>query len=214
VVLALTLVGGLLDSAPGAAHAQRATTFQCISACGAALARTCGGTHYYGGQWNRCVRRLYRVCRRWGPAAICPAVLATTTTTTTTTLPSQRFHDLRGSYLFQGSVIDDACGLVGTGAAVDVPFTVTSQSGTTLTGTLGRGRASATGTYTTATGGWNLGGPYFDTSIGCRTVSAIGIGDDDFFVGRGVGATWSYQEQCGTRSCFVEARGPVYRVAP
>jgi hypothetical protein len=86
------LVAALLGSPPVEARPV-STQFACVTACGATLTETCGGITKRG-PFHVCRRRLYRQCRRWGGATMCPAPPSPTTTTlapaastTTTTVP-------------------------------------------------------------------------------------------------------------------------------
>jgi hypothetical protein len=174
-------------------------------------------------RFHRCFVRDLRSCRRSGLAAVCPLVpiqaapTPTTTvpsppqpTTTTTTLPPPPVVNLTGSYEFDGYVTSDPCGAYGLGTYISVPFAVTAESGTSLVGLQGNNDIPVTGSFTPATGGWNLGASWcVNDGSGCCDDTGIGVGADTGFAG-GVGGVWFADTQCPTGSCSVEATGLVY----
>jgi hypothetical protein len=138
-----------------------------------------------------------------------PAVTTTSTTvpyvppTTTTTLPS--IPDLRGSYTFSGSVVSDPCGVLGYGAGYALPFSVTSQSGTSLSGTIGAQHKPATGDLYDDDS-WNLSTSYYDYSTGCTYAFGIAVGD----VNTPAYGYLIFGGSCSTVACIVEFEGTVY----
>jgi hypothetical protein len=224
------LAVGVLASAAQAEARLVSKRGECVAACGQAISDGCGWITKRG-KFNRCRAKLINQCKHFGTAQVCPpppppssptGPTATTTlpppTTTTTTVPyippttttlppPPPLTDLRGSYEFEGYVTDDACGLVGIGSYAPVPFTVTGQSGTDLVGTHGADGTPAVGTYTPATGGWNMGEYYYKD--GCTYTTGVGVGNDYGFT-YGVPATWFFEANCTTIYCYVEATGLVF----
>jgi hypothetical protein len=214
------IAGALMLSAPSQAR-MVSTKAQCVASCGTALSDTCGWITKRG-KFNACKNKLYRQCRKWGTDAMCPPPLApvvTTTTrpavtttsttvpyvppTTTTTLPS--IPDLRGSYTFSGSVVSDPCGVLGYGVGYTLPFSVTSQSGTSLSGTIGAQHKPATGDLYDDDS-WNLNTSYYDYSTGCTYAFGIAVGD----VNTPAYGYLIYGGSCATVACIVEFGGTVY----
>jgi hypothetical protein len=225
--LMVLLFVAAMAATTGEAQAGLATRAQCVAACDPAVADLCGWIAKRG-KFNRCRAKLYNRCKRFGVAVTCPAppppppppttpttlaplppppTTTTTTvprpTTTTTTLPAIR--DLRGTYQFEGYVTEDPCGLEGLGAYFPVPFGVTNQVSTNLSGYFGANALPATGTYTPATGGWNLGSSYCQD--GCCFQTGIGVGNDEF----SAAAVFYFEGNCSLAHCYVEAAGLVYR---
>jgi len=80
-LLAAVMASGQADARLVAARAE------CLSACAPQIADAC--SDFRRANYNRCRLKLVRTCRRFGPAAVCPAPPPTTTTTTlVTTLPT------------------------------------------------------------------------------------------------------------------------------
>src|SRR5262249_5309100 len=185
------MAGALTVSAPS--HALVSSRLACASACDGdgVTAATCNWISRPG-KWKRCRLRLIKQCRKFGTDVMGPApapVVTTTTTlpyvppTTTKTLPVVTYPNLIGTYVFDGSLVDDPCG-VGSylsppqylGSSVTVHFSVTSEVGTSLSGTMGV--YTATGSYDPSTGGWNLGTTgYYDAYSGCYLQASLGVGN-------------------------------------
>jgi hypothetical protein len=229
------LAVGVLASAAQAEARLVSKRGECVAACGQAISDGCGWITKRG-KFNRCRAKLINQCKHFGTAQVCPpppppssptGPTATTTlppppptTTTTTTVPyippttttlppPPPLTDLRGSYMFEGYVTSDNCGMFGIGYYTPVPFLVTAQSGTDLAGVMGANGGSALGTYTPSTGGWGLGEGYYD-SYGCLITTGVGVGNDYGF-SSGVGATWWFEDDCSPAFyCYVEATGLVF----
>jgi hypothetical protein len=140
-----------------------------------------------------------------------PVVTTTTTTTTvprptTTTLPVVTYPNLVGSYEFDGYVTSDSCGVLGYGTTYAIAFSVISQSGTSLTGTIGAQYKPASGQLY-SDGSWNMDtGTYYDPSNGCSYSFGIAVGDVDTpAVGYLV-----YGGTCSSVTCVVQFDGTVY----
>lgn len=192
----LVLIGGaLMVSSPGQARMVSSRP-ACVNACdgNGVTGATCNWISRPG-KWNRCRTRVIKQCRRFGVDAMCPipttttvpAPGATTTTVpyvppTTTTLPVVTYPDLIGSYQFDGSLVDDPCGIGPLlsppeylGSSLTVHFSVTSEVGTSLSGTMGV--YTATGSYDPSTGDWSLGTTgYYDAYSGCYLQADLGVG--------------------------------------
>jgi hypothetical protein len=195
---------------------QASTYTECWNACGPAYQDSCGWMRKRLKR-KRCLKRLLRQCQVYGVDTMCPAPPPPTTTTTspyipptTTTLPPPpRGANLVGHYQFVGTVIQDTCGLNGVDVNVDVPFTVSSHSNTSLSGTLGTNSLPVTGTYSPTTHSWNLGNR-FEEANGCVTIPTLGVGNDTGFAS-GVGTGYAIEVSCpdGTY-CYFEAGGATY----
>jgi hypothetical protein len=180
----LTLaVGALLASVPSQALVE--SRANCIAACdgNGTTGTSCSWASGKRARFNRCRAKLIKQCRRFGGLSTCPLPVSPVTTTTTTTLfrptttvPVVIYPDLRGSYVFSGISTSDPCGAFGIGVAYSLPFSVTSQSGASLSGTMGVGVHPATGTYTPATGGWIFKtGAFYDPPSGCYDDIVISV---------------------------------------
>jgi hypothetical protein len=173
-ILAAVLASGQADAALVASKAE------CLSACAPQIAGACGGLRR--AKYNRCLLALVRQCRRFGPETVCPDPPATPTTTTTlpplttstpTTLPS--IPDLRGHYTFQGTVTSDPCGAMGIWNGYGFPFTVSTQSGISLSGMLDTLAVAASGTIT-SDGSWTfIGARQCDPQNGCCFVMGVTV---------------------------------------
>jgi hypothetical protein len=112
--------------------------------------------------------------------------------------------DLRGSYSFQGTVTSDPCGLAGVGSGAQIPFAVTSQSGTTLGGVVGATPRAASGTLFDDLS-WNLIAEFCED--GCCYVQGVAVGD----VNTPALGVAGFRGDCpGVASCVVELEGIVY----
>jgi hypothetical protein len=189
LVSTLALLGVLAGLTSSDAHARLlATKTECLSACGAQVAASCGA--FPRGRANRCRLRLVRQCRKFGPEMVCPApttttLLATTTTTTpntllspttttqptsTTTLPPiPTIPDVRGDYTFRGVVTSDTCGGYWDGSYV---VSVNTQIGADLAGWVGLGQGTGS-LYDD--GSWTLQGNYCNGTCWKYSVAVAGV---------------------------------------
>jgi hypothetical protein len=113
--------------------------------------------------------------------------------------------DLRGSYEFDGTVTSDPCGVLGYGMPYALPFSVTSQNGTSLSGTIGAQYKPASGSLY-SDNSWNLNTSYYDYSTGCTFAFGIAVGDID----TPAYGYLIYGGSCSAVSCTVEFEGTVY----
>ena len=101
--------------------------------------------------------------------------------------------------------MSDPCGLLGYGVGYTLPFSVTSQSGTSLSGTIGAQHKPATGDLYDDDS-WNLITSYYDYSTGCTYAFGIAVGD----VNTPAYGYLIYGGSCSTVACTVEFEGTVY----
>jgi hypothetical protein len=193
------------------AQAQADTRAQCVAACGDALSSSCGWITKPG-RFIHCRAMLYKQCKRWGVAAICSSSLLPPPppppppppTTTTTLPPLVIYPNLLGSYFLTGTVTGDICNTYGIGTPLLLRFTVTEQSGTALTGTMGPYLQAAQGTLN-SDNTWSFSTPPFYDFDGCKTVTGIKVGN----VTMPTGGDSITVFNCGNGPCGVEVVGTV-----
>jgi hypothetical protein len=190
----LILLLVLLTLTPAEALTKRA----CRAACATNIAAC---TALYG-RPRACARLLVKRCRRQGFAA-CPDLTPTSvpTTTTSTTIPAPL--NVTGTWTFTGSLSLNDCFLTADPTFVSVLHI--TQTGTTLSGTIGVVNASGSVDY--AAGEWD-----FTSAVQCDAVTgccAIGGVATLAPLGNPARAVLVITTSCGGGACGVGYSGTV-----